>query len=190
MRVRNPESKKRQLLDAALSEFAARGIAGSRIEAIAERAQCSAGLVYTYFGNKEGLFDAVVDDITADTVDQIPITPQDLPGYAARLYDAITANPEIDRFVTWYQLEHEDSRESSPITHAVREKIAALTEAQQAGTLSTLVDAPTLVLAVQAIARMWASQPSETLDAVDPSRNVDVRRAAVLRTVAALVADV
>lgn len=186
--MRDPESKKRQLLDAALAEFAERGLAGARIGPLAERAQCSAGLVYTYFGSKEGLFDAVLDEITRSTVDQVPLTPADLPGYAVKLYDATTARPEVERFVSWYQLERTPrGGADGPVTEAMRGKIAAVRAAQAAGAITSRLEAAQLVLAVQSIARMWFTQPRESLDAVEPAGDHDVRREAIRNVVSVLV---
>ncbi|WP_410622862.1 TetR/AcrR family transcriptional regulator [Amycolatopsis sp. cmx-8-4] len=52
MAPRDPEAKRRALLEAALAEFAEHGIAGATVDRLAGRAQCSVGLVYTYFGGR------------------------------------------------------------------------------------------------------------------------------------------
>lgn len=185
MVTRDPESKKRSLLDAALIEFAAKGLIGTRTEDIASRAGCSTGLVYTYFGSKEGLFDAVLDDITVRTVDLMPITPQDLPGYAVRLFEAGAAAPEIDRFVTWYELERGERTARDSVVDAMREKIAEVEAAQKAGLISRRLGPAELVLTVQTIARMWAVPPSDVVTATGV--NGDARRGAIRIAVEALV---
>ena len=48
MRTRDPETKRRLLLEAALEEFAAYGVAGARVDRLAKRAGISAGLVYSF----------------------------------------------------------------------------------------------------------------------------------------------
>jgi len=184
--VRDPESKKRSLLDAALVEFAAKGLVGTRTEDIASRAGCSTGLVYTYFGSKEGLFDAVLDDITARTVELMPITPEDLPGYAVRLYEAGASSPEVGRFVAWYQLQRgADAEPRTSVEEATREKIADVTAALDAGLISSPLSPGELVLTVQTIARMWATQPREIITAVGGSE--ESRRDAVRSAVQALL---
>lgn len=57
---RLPEERPKQILDAALVEFAERGLAASRLEDIAKRAGLSKGTIYLYFPNKEELFREVV----------------------------------------------------------------------------------------------------------------------------------
>ena len=188
MRVRDPDSKKRQLVEAALAEFAAHGLAGGRIDAIAKRAGCSAGLVYTYFGSKEGLFDAVLADIAAATVATIPITGDDLPGYAERLHDANQAHPDAVRFITWYQLER-DPTGDAPATadDTVRHKVEVIREAQENGLVRDDIPAPALLLTIQAIARMWVTEPRSLLTAVDPTSNEEFRRDSVRLAVTALI---
>ncbi len=58
--ARNPARSRERILSAALKEFAARGFAGSRVDAIARRAAINKRMLYHYFGNKEGLFRAVL----------------------------------------------------------------------------------------------------------------------------------
>ncbi|AJX34943.1 TetR/AcrR family transcriptional regulator [Burkholderia oklahomensis] len=50
-----------QILDAALAEFSASGFAGARIDDIAARAGMSKGGVYTHFGSKDEIFDALIE---------------------------------------------------------------------------------------------------------------------------------
>jgi AcrR family transcriptional regulator len=188
MRVRDPESKKRQLIEAALAEFAAHGLAGGRIDAIAQGAGCSSGLVYTYFGSKEGLFDAVLAFIATSAVEGIPITADDLPGYAEKLHLAGEARPDVTRFVTWYQLERDPSDVPPMPDTSVKHKIDVVRQAQGAGLVRADVDPAALVLALQAIARMWVTQPRAVLDAVDPAGSEEFRRESVRSAVRALTA--
>ncbi len=58
--ARNPARTRERILSAALKEFAARGFAGSRVDTIARRAAINKRMLYHYFGNKEGLFRAVL----------------------------------------------------------------------------------------------------------------------------------
>jgi AcrR family transcriptional regulator len=57
---RLPEERPKQILDAALSVFAERGLAAARLEDIAKLAGLSKGTIYLYFPNKEELFREVV----------------------------------------------------------------------------------------------------------------------------------
>jgi AcrR family transcriptional regulator len=57
---RNPARTRERILSAALKEFAAHGFAGARVDAIARRAAINKRMLYHYFGDKEGLFRAVL----------------------------------------------------------------------------------------------------------------------------------
>lgn len=50
------DRSRRLLLDAALEEFAAKGLAGARVQDIADRAGVNKQLINYYFGGKEGLY--------------------------------------------------------------------------------------------------------------------------------------
>ena len=58
---RRPEERPSQILDAALEVFESRGLAGARLEEIAEAAGISKGTIYLYFESKEALFRGVVE---------------------------------------------------------------------------------------------------------------------------------
>lgn len=57
---RNPGRSRERILSAALKEFAAKGFAGARVDAIARRANINKRMLYHYFGDKEELFKAVL----------------------------------------------------------------------------------------------------------------------------------
>lgn len=61
-RERNPESTKQDILDAARGEFARLGLSGARVDQIAEASGANKRMIYHYFGGKEQLFAAVVED--------------------------------------------------------------------------------------------------------------------------------
>ncbi|MCR0984590.1 TetR/AcrR family transcriptional regulator [Roseomonas populi] len=55
------EATRQRILDAALTEFAAHGLAGARVDEIAARAGANKRMLYAYFGNKEDLWVAVLE---------------------------------------------------------------------------------------------------------------------------------
>src|SRR5205807_8384320 len=103
--VRDAEATRQRLLDAAAEEFAARGIAGARVERIAQVARSNKAQIYHYFGSKDALFEAVFDRIVEETLSDTAIDPTDLPEYAGRLFDRYQRHPEVQRLATWYRLE-------------------------------------------------------------------------------------
>jgi AcrR family transcriptional regulator len=62
-RRRGDGGRRERLLEMATREFAAKGLAGARVDAIARAARSNKQLVYYYFGNKIGLYNEVVGRI-------------------------------------------------------------------------------------------------------------------------------
>lgn len=62
-RVRDPDAMRRRILEAATAEFAASGYGGARVERISAAAGTVDRMLYYYFGNKEGLFRTVLEDV-------------------------------------------------------------------------------------------------------------------------------
>ncbi|MFY8210354.1 MAG: TetR/AcrR family transcriptional regulator, partial [Caulobacter sp.] len=60
-RKRNAERTRKAILAAALKEFAQAGFAGARIEKIVKAAKCNIRMLYHYFGDKKGLYMAVLE---------------------------------------------------------------------------------------------------------------------------------
>ena len=60
-RARDADRSQRDILAAALDEFAAHGLGGARMDRIAERAGVNKRLIYYYFESKESLFLAVLE---------------------------------------------------------------------------------------------------------------------------------
>jgi len=59
--VRDAERTRRALLDAAEIEFADKGLAGARVDVIAEEAAANKRMLYYYFGSKDDLYVAVLE---------------------------------------------------------------------------------------------------------------------------------
>ena len=59
--ARPPADPRQRLLDVGLRLFANRGYAGTSVQDITDEAQVTKPMLYYYFGNKEGLFQALVD---------------------------------------------------------------------------------------------------------------------------------
>jgi AcrR family transcriptional regulator len=61
-RTNDPEKTRQDILDVATHEFAAKGLSGARIDEIAERIRTSKRMIYYYFGSKEALYLAVLEE--------------------------------------------------------------------------------------------------------------------------------
>lgn len=60
-RTNSPERTKSEILNAATEEFSLRGLDGARVDVIAARTKNAKRMIYYYFGNKEGLYLAVLE---------------------------------------------------------------------------------------------------------------------------------
>ena len=63
MEMVEQETTRARILGAARDAFAEAGLAGARVDDIARRAGCNKQLLYHYFGDKNGLYEAVVRDL-------------------------------------------------------------------------------------------------------------------------------
>ncbi|WP_338029830.1 TetR/AcrR family transcriptional regulator [Gluconacetobacter takamatsuzukensis] len=65
-RTRDAEATQKRILAAAKREFAMNGLAGARVDVIAEKAEANKRMIYHYFGGKEALFTRVLEDAYTD----------------------------------------------------------------------------------------------------------------------------
>lgn len=61
-RVADPERTREDILAAAREEFVEHGLSGARVDAIAARTRTTKRMIYYYFGSKEDLYLAVLED--------------------------------------------------------------------------------------------------------------------------------
>ncbi|WP_424937641.1 MULTISPECIES: TetR family transcriptional regulator [Bacteria] len=149
---------KARTLAAALAEFATHGLAGARVDRIAEAGQVNKRSIYVHFGNKEELFDIVVARTLQELSEDVAFTADDLPGYAGRLFDHLGRRPEILRLSTWANLERPAASQGEAA--AYRAKVDAMREAQERGLLPRGVDAVDLLAMLLALVTSWAGASS------------------------------
>lgn len=118
---------KRRILIAARAEFAQFGLAGARVDRIAETGRVNKRSIYVHFGSKDDLFDLVVATALTEMAEEVPFTAHDLPAYAGALFDYITARPEILRLTSWAGLERVEATQDE--IEAYAPKVRALSEA-------------------------------------------------------------
>ncbi len=183
---------KARILRTAFDEFAAFGLAGARVDRIAELGQVNKRSIYVHFGNKEELFDIVVSDALKRLAADVEFTAEDLPGYAARLLDHLCAHPGVLRLTTWANLERPAASQAESETY--RAKIGALSEAQRRGRLPREVDPVDLLTLVTAMTTAWATASPALLGLQDdgpdgpaPATLAASRRALLIESVQRLV---
>lgn len=180
------QATRRRILDAAVEEFALRGIAGARIERITATARTNKAQLYGYFGSKDGLFDAVVADCVDRITSAAAFDADDLAGWAVRLYDDYLRHPELVRLTTWVRLER---RPTGPLFDdpAHTEKLDRIARAQAAGRVRA-GDPYDLLVLVIALSCAWSPASSTyAAHAEEPAAEHDRRRALLHESVRRVV---
>ncbi|PBD02089.1 TetR family transcriptional regulator [Streptomyces sp. Ag82_O1-15] len=179
---RDSSATKARLLDAAFTEFATYGIAGARVDRIAEAAGANKRLIYAYFGNKEQLFDEVLQRAMTAGAESVPFDVEDLPGYAGAIFDHLVARPDLMRLRLWKLLERPSATGLEP--DAFRRKATEVADAQQRGELAQGMEPADLLTMVLAAAQawFWAAEdvgPEEVIQSWSPQR-LALHRSAVV----------
>lgn len=185
---RDAEATKARLIAAATAEFAAHGIAGARVDRIAEAAQANKAQIYHYFGSKDELFDAVFGAYAAAATEGDYFDAGDLPGTAGRIYDQFADAPELTRLATWYRLERAGRPEViEAIASANAAKIEAIRTAQRAGQVTDRFPAEIVLALMLVIVAGWGDLPPEFAIALG-AHDAAARRAFTVAAVTKLVA--
>ena len=151
---RDAAATRRRILEAATREFSAFGLAGARTNRIAHAAQANQRMLYAYFGNKDGLFDAVLEHHIVLARDAVHFDPADLPGYAQRVFDFYHTHPSLVRLAMWQSLERPNLMESFPeAKRAMAEKIDGVTRLQRAGVVNSSLSAERLLDTILTLAQ-------------------------------------
>lgn len=112
-RTNDPERTKRDILEVAMAEFASEGYSGARVDAIAARTRTSKRMIYYYFGGKEQLYLAVLEEAYRSIralEDQLDIASCDAREGLRRLIEATfdhdERNPNFIRLVSIENIHH------------------------------------------------------------------------------------
>ena len=162
-RTRDADATKARILAAAKAEFARLGLGGARVDEIAEKAEANKRMIYHYFGNKEDLFAAVLEDAYLDirTAEQ-ELQLDELPPDEAMItlikftWDYYLANPEFIRLVNSANLhEGKHLKRSQRVVDASRTYVAMIQRILNRGVDACLfrpnVDAGQLNITIAAI---------------------------------------
>lgn len=156
------EGTQRRLLDAALSEFAARGLDGTTVAAIAERAGVNKERLYSYFGDKKALWQLVLSQQLERLASEVALTGaglDDIGEFAGATFDYHAANPELSRLLQWEGLQGGAPADEAGRTAHYREKVERFASAQREGVLDGSLDPDHLVFAIIALAAWWQTVP-------------------------------
>ncbi|WP_149182792.1 TetR family transcriptional regulator [Streptomyces sp. TRM49041] len=105
---RDTEKTKRLLLDSAREEFAQYGIAGARVNRIADNAGVNKERIYGHFGSKENLFNAVLAEAMAELRHTVRPGEGPVGEYVGRVFDYHSENPALLRLLMFEALHYGD----------------------------------------------------------------------------------
>ncbi|RKT02536.1 TetR family transcriptional regulator [Streptomyces sp. 3211.6] len=180
--ARDSSATKARILAAAFDEFAEYGIAGARVDRIADTAGANKRMIYVYYGNKEQLFDQVLLQAVEQGAESVPFDAEDLPRYAGAIFDHLTADPRLMRLLMWKRLERPQA--TAPEAESYARKTASLAAAQRGGHVDPAHDPADLLTLVLGLAQAWYTTAGGD---PDTARHRAGHRAAVVDAVARLV---
>ncbi|MGH3417054.1 MAG: TetR family transcriptional regulator [Actinocrinis sp.] len=157
-RPRDAQATKELLLNAATEEFSEFGLAGARIDRIAERAGANKRLLYVYFGDKDQLFDSVLERQIALLAEAVPMTAHDLAAFAAARFDHMLSHPQASRLAAWRAFERAEPSEAE--RRSYRNKVDAIAAAQLDGRLYDGMPAIDMYAIVLRMTDSWLSAPT------------------------------
>src|SRR5437870_10736836 len=99
-----------------------------------------------------------MERFTEDAVGAVPIDADDLPTYAARLFDYHCDHPDLLRLVTWARLEGRTTPSAQQQRRAsYRRRTAAIEDAQHAGTITSAFTGSQLLDMIESLAVGWTA---------------------------------
>ncbi|MDA3649572.1 TetR/AcrR family transcriptional regulator [Saccharopolyspora indica] len=99
--ARSSAGTRKALLVAAREEFAEHGVAGARVDRIADQAGVNKERLYKHFGSKDGLFDAVMAEVLDEFDETVALPARDVGDYVINLYDYHREHPQMLRLLLW-----------------------------------------------------------------------------------------
>jgi TetR/AcrR family transcriptional regulator len=193
---RDPQGSRRALLDAAIAEFAGKGPAGARVDEIARRAGVNKQLVYHYFGNKDDLFRAALEEVYGQIrARERALNLSDLPpvrameGLVGFSFDYLAEHPEFIALLNdenRYGAVHVDGSTEvramhSPLVEMIRDTLA---RGVREGAFRADIDPINLYISIAGLSYFFFSN-NRTLSAIfgadlDSSKAVASRRRHVI----------
>jgi AcrR family transcriptional regulator len=162
--ARNPERTRERILSAALKEFAAKGFAGARIDAIARRAAINKRMLYHYFGDKEGLFKAVLRRKISERQAWAESLSGDPAESVAFWFEAACKDTDWVRMLEWEALQDADKKliDEKARGAAVARGLERIRQRQRRGQVAPEFDPRHVMLAMRSLTMFPAAFPQLT----------------------------
>ena len=159
MVIRRPASRRdltrtrQRIIKAALREFAAKGFAGARTDAIVRRARVNKRMLFHCFGSKTKLYREILNHKLAQRAAVLESTPENLPAALAHWYEAAAADPDWILFLHWEASGNRRKPAAGQVRRELFERALELFERwKRQGLLPPKTSGPELLLSVVALA--------------------------------------
>jgi AcrR family transcriptional regulator len=159
--ARDAEATKERILDAAFTEFMDRGFAGARVDDIATRAGCNKALIYAHYGDKERLWERILECKTAE-LSKIEADFDRPAESVGRFFDFHAANPWCARLLMWEALNvgagripNEDERRERFAQH-----VETIRDAQRRGAVDPGLDPKQTLITLIGLINYWFMSPA------------------------------
>ena len=152
---------KERLLEAAFEEFSRNGFAGARVDEIATRAGANKALIYQYFGDKEALFQLVLERKMQQLARIATDDPDRLHEAVGEFFDFHAANPDLSRLMLWEALDFRGKaipNESERKKH-LAEHVGEIERFQKQGKVDPELDARQTLVTLIGMVHVWFSLP-------------------------------
>lgn len=198
-RKRDADATRADLLKAAAREFAEQGYDGARIDEIAARARVNKRMIYAYFGDKDGIYRAVLDAHLSKALSLAANDPP--PGRSSReaaeasirrYFAFLAEHDDFVRLLFWEALSRErrGKRILLDRLHAGVEPLRALIRRGiDAGEFRTDLDPRHLTMAINALLLGYFSQEPLLSALWETDQRAPAARAGVLDGLVRLVFD-
>ncbi len=158
---RDSYATRARIFEAASAEFAQYGVAGARVDRIAENAKANKARIYEYFGGKIQLFETVLEEELHRLTTELPVPedPKEIPEFVGRAFDYHQSHPALVRLLHWEALHFGDN----PIPGEVgrrrfyRARAKGIITGQQSGLIDPDLDARHLHFVLVTLATSWFS---------------------------------
>jgi TetR/AcrR family transcriptional regulator len=166
---RDPELSKALILSAARDEFVEHGLNGARVDSIARRTGSGKNLIYHYFGNKEQLYLAVLEEIyremRAHQDDEAVRHLPPLDGMrllVANTFDYFVRTPALTRLMSIENIHYAKHLKTSKTVRSLYDPLLetlriVLARGQAAGAFRRDVEPIDLYISISALAYFYLS---------------------------------
>lgn len=175
---RNPEKTRAKILEAGIRLFSERGFTGVSVDEIVLKAGCNKRMLYHYFGNKDGLYVAVLKNVFArlevlevDFFKEIDDPEECLNRLLGQYLDFLEGCPEFVRLLMWENLSggriigrHPEILTKSPVMRAFED---FLKRAVKAGHVRKGLNARHLLIQLYSIPFIYQSNQHTLTSTLD-----------------------